>query len=93
LAKHIDSIQQFNLPYVVAINQFTHDTEAELNYLKTWCEQNNHPCEIANVWLNGGAGAKDLANTVVSLIEANEKTFTHLYNREQSLEDKILTIA
>ncbi len=93
LAKHIDSIQQFNLPYVVAINQFTHDTEAELNFLKTWCIENNHPCEIANVWLNGGLGAKDLANTVVSLIESNEQTFTHLYNREDKLEDKISTIA
>lgn len=93
LAKHIDSIQQFNLPYVVAINQFTHDTEAELNFLKTWCKDNNHPCEIANVWLNGGLGAKDLANTVVSLIESNEQTFTHLYNRQDKLEDKISTIA
>ena len=74
LAKHIDSIQQFNLPYVVAINQFTHDTEAELNFLKTWCEDNNHPCEIANVWLNGGAGAKELANRVIELIENNKKT-------------------
>ena len=45
-------------PVIVAINQFTHDTEAELNFLKTWCEDNNHPCEIANVWLNGGAAAK-----------------------------------
>ena len=93
LAKHIDSIQQFNLPYVVAINQFTHDTEAELNFLKTWCEDNNHPCEIANVWLNGGAGAKELANRVIELIENNNQTFGHLYNREDKLEDKILTIA
>ncbi|MDE5976853.1 MAG: formate--tetrahydrofolate ligase [Turicibacter sp.] len=93
LAKHIDSIQQFNLPYVVAVNQFTHDTEAELNYLKTWCAENNHPCEIANVWLNGGAGAKDLANRVVELIETNNQTFSHLYNREEKLENKILTIA
>lgn len=93
LAKHIDSIQQFNLPYVVAINQFTHDTEAELNFLKTWCEDNTHPCEIANVWLNGGAGAKELANRVIELIENNNQTFGHLYNREDKLEDKILTIA
>ena len=93
LAKHIDSIQQFNLPYVVAINQFTHDTEAELNFLKTWCEDNNPPCEIANVWLNGGAGAKELANRVIELIENNNQTFGHLYNREDKLEDKILTIA
>lgn len=93
LAKHIDSIQQFNLPYVVAINQFTHDTEAELNFLKSWCEENSHPCEIANVWLNGGAGAKELASCVVELIDGNDQTFAHLYNREDSLEDKILTIA
>lgn len=93
LAKHIDSIQQFNLPYIVAINQFTHDTEKELDFLKTWCEEFGHPCEIANVWLNGGAGAKELATRIVSLIEDNTQTFHHLYNREESLEQKILTIA
>ncbi|MGL4337081.1 MAG: formate--tetrahydrofolate ligase [Turicibacter sp.] len=93
LAKHIDSISQFNLPYVVAINQFTHDTEAELNYLSTWCKDNNHPCEIANVWLNGGAGAANLASTVISLIDSNSQNFKHLYDREESLEDKVLTIA
>lgn len=93
LAKHIDSIQKFNLPYVVAVNQFTHDTEAELEFLKKWCEENNHPCEIANVWLNGGAGAKELANRVIELIENNDQTFRVLYEREAKLEDKILTIA
>ena len=77
----------------MAVNQFTHDTEAELNFLKSWCEENNHPCEIANVWLNGGAGAKELAERVVELVDQNNQTFTHLYNREDSLEDKILTIA
>ncbi len=93
LAKHIDSIQQFNLPYVVAVNQFTHDTEAELAFLTSWCEENNHPCEIANVWLNGGAGAKQLAQRVVTLIDSNSNDFQHLYPREASLEDKILTVA
>ena len=93
LAKHIDSIQKFNLPYVVAVNQFTHDTEAELEFLKKWCEENNHPCEIANVWLNGGAGAKELANRVIELVENNDQTFKVLYEREAKLEDKILTIA
>lgn len=93
LAKHIDSIQQFNLPYIVAINQFTHDTAAELEFLKTWCEEHNHPCEIANVWLNGGAGAKDLANHVVKLIEQNNLKFHQIYEPNQSFEEKILTIA
>ena len=93
LAKHIDSIQKFNLPYVVAVNQFTHDTEAELEFLKRWCEENNHPCEIANVWLEGGAGAKALANRVIELVEGNHQTFKFLYERESRLEDKILTIA
>ena len=93
LAKHIDSITQFNLPYIVAVNQFTHDTEAELEFLTSWCEQNNHPCEIANVWLNGGAGAKQLATRVVSLIEENNQTFNQIYERNQTLEEKILTIA
>lgn len=93
LAKHIDSIQKFNVPYVVAINHFIHDTEAEIGFLTTWCKKHGHPCAIANSWAEGGKGTIDLAQTVVKLVDNNTQQFNVLYPQDSPLETKILTIA
>jgi len=93
LAKHIDSVQKFNVPYVVAINHFIHDTEAEIDFLKSWCQEKGHPCEVAKSWAEGGKGAMALANRVVNLIETQEHRFKMLYSSKDKLEVKILTVA
>jgi len=93
LAKHIDSIQKFNIPYVVAINHFIHDTKAEIDFLTHWCQENGHPCELAKSWAEGGKGTMDLAQTVVELIENNTQKFNVLYPQDAELETKIATIA
>ncbi len=94
LEKHIDSVRQFNLPYVVALNKFITDTEAELNALLTWGKENNHPIEMSEVWEFGGKGGIDLAKRVIEVIE-NEKEykFDYLYDLNDSIEKKIDTIA
>jgi len=94
LAKHIDSITHFNLPYVVAINEFPTDTKNEVKFIQDWCAENGHPVELSQVWAKGGEGAIELANTVLSQIEAKDgaETFTPLYDLDMSLEDKINTI-
>lgn len=93
LQKHIETIQAFNLPYVVAINRFLHDTEAELNALKRWGEENNHPIEFSEVWEHGGNGGVDLAKRVVEVIENNQQEFHVLYDLDLSIEEKIEKIA
>ena len=93
LAKHIDSVTKFGVPYVVAINHFVHDTEAEVDFLLNWCVQNGHPVEIAKGWAEGGAGTIDLAKRVVDIVEQGAADFKLLYERKASFEDKILTIA
>jgi len=93
LAKHIDSVQKFNIPYVVAINHFIHDTKAEIDFLTNWCQENGHPCELAKSWAEGGKGTMELAQTVVELIENNTKKFNVLYPQNAQLETKIATIA
>ena len=93
LEKHLETIQEFNLPYTVAINHFVNDTEREISALTEWLEQNNHPYSISKVWAEGGDGAIDLANKVLDQIENNTKTFKRLYENEDSLEDKIKAIA
>ncbi len=93
LQKHIETIQEFNLPYVVAVNHFVHDTDAEHKALADWLEKMNHPYALSKVWADGGDGAVDLANKVLSQIESNTKPFKRLYENEQSIEEKIEVIA
>ncbi len=92
LAKHIDTIQSFNLPYVVAINEFASDTQAEVEALSNWCQQHKHPMSLSQVWAKGGAGALDLASQLIAIVE-EENDFNQIYEVSDSVEDKILKIA
>ena len=92
LAKHIDSITKFGVPYVVAINKFAKDTPSEVDALLSWCEENNHPVALADGWAKGGAGMKELADLVVEACD-KENSFHHLYDVNSSIEEKINTIA
>lgn len=92
LAKHIDTVQQFGLPYIVAINEFATDTKAEVEALENWCEENNHPMSLSQVWAKGGEGALDLAEKVIELCD-QENTYAPLYDVNKSIEEKIETIA
>ena len=68
LAKHIDSVSKFGVPYIVGINHFIHDTDAEVDFLMNWCKEFNHPVEMSKGWAEGGAGVADLAQKVVDII-------------------------
>lgn len=92
LAKHIESVQKFGLPYVVAINKFAKDTENEVNALLEWCRDNNHPVALADGWAKGGAGMKELADLVTEACK-KENTFHQIYDVNDSIENKISTIA
>ncbi len=92
LAKHIDTIQQFGLPYVVAINEFATDTKEEVEALQNWCQENGHPMSLSQVWAKGGEGALDLASKVIDLCE-QENQYAPLYDVNASIEEKIETIA
>lgn len=92
LAKHIENIQKFGLPIVVAINAFPTDTENELQELKALCESMGASVNISEAWAKGGEGAIDLAQKV---IEATEKpsNFQYMYDVNDSIKDKINAIA
>lgn len=92
LAKHIDTIKHYNLPYVVAINEFVSDTQNEVEALKKWCNQHNHPMALSQVWEKGGAGGVDLANEIVKLCDQENK-FEPIYDVESTIEEKVNTIA
>lgn len=92
LAKHIETIQAFGLPYIVAINKFSSDTQLELNTIQQWCKEHGHTVSISNVWENGGVGAKDLAQNVIALCKQSSD-FKPLYRLDMTIEEKIKTVA
>ena len=93
LKKHIENIHQFGLPVVVAINQFTHDTEQEISKVKEKCDYLGVDVVICSHWRDGGKGAIDLAKAVVDLSENHKTDFNFLYPDDMSLWNKMKTIA
>ena len=96
LEKHIESMQKYNLPVVVAINKFISDTDAEIQVIKDFCAKMD--VEVANceIWEKGGEGGKELVEKVLNAIEKNEKSekkYTPLYDLDLSIQEKIEKIA
>lgn len=93
LKKHIENITNiYNLPLVVAINKFKSDTDKELNKLQDLIKELQYDSVICDVWANGGMGALELADKVVTI--CNQKNdFRYCYDLCDSLEDKIKAVA
>jgi len=89
LQKHIENIQQFKVPYVVAINSFITDTDAETKALADFLGGNGHPWSLSEVWEKGGEGAVDLARKVIKEIDTKPNNFTRMYNDEDTIAEKI----
>ena len=89
LEKHLENIQDvYGLPAVVAINKFPLDTEAELQAVYDACQKRGVDVVISDVWANGGAGGKELAEKVVELAKGDNH-FQFVYNEEDSIETKL----
>jgi len=94
LKKHIAIIRSFHLPAIVAINRFPADTEADLDLLKHFCEQNDASFALSEAYAKGGEGAVALAHKVVEAIEANPNPQpTTTYDREDAPIEKISKVA
>ena len=93
LEKHIENIQKYDVPVVVTLNSFLTDTEAENDYIRTFCEERGCEFALSEVWEKGGEGGIALAEKVLETLETKESRFHTLYNDEISLEEKIETIS
>lgn len=93
LARHIANIKKFNVPAVVAINQFVTDTAAEIAAISAACDALGAKAIVASHWSDGGAGTEELAHHVVELADSGVADFTPLYPDEMPLWEKIETIA
>ena len=93
LEKHIENIQKFDVPVVVAINDFITDTEKEHTAIIDYCMKTGIECKISSHWEKGGKGASDLAEEVVKIADSNLAEFKTLYDNKMSLWDKTQHIA
>ncbi len=93
LEKHIENIHKYKVPVIVTLNRFVTDTQAELDFVKEFCQERDCDFALANVWEKGGEGGIDLANTIINTIETKESNFEVLYEDELSIKDKIKTIS
>ena len=93
LEKHIENVNKFGVPTVVAINRFSDDSEAELELVRKRCEELGVNVALSEVWAEGGKGGEELANAVVNVLENEESNFEYLYDEKAPIKEKIETIA
>ncbi len=93
LAKHIENMRIFGVPFVVGVNRFPSDTEAEIEKVKKLCQAGKARAALSEVYSKGGEGGEELAQEVLKAIKEDENRFTFLYKLDQPLLEKIETIA
>jgi formate--tetrahydrofolate ligase len=93
LAKHVENIQKFGVPVVIAINDFVADTEKEHAAIIDFCNSISIECRISSHWEKGGAGAAGLAEEVVKIADANLAKFKTLYEDKLPLWEKTKYVA
>jgi formate--tetrahydrofolate ligase len=93
LERHVDNIRKFGVPVVVAINRFAVDSKAELAAIVEGCRRLDVPAALCNHFVEGGAGALDLADAVISEIDKGSANFHTLYPDSMPPLRKIEAIA
>lgn len=93
LERHMRNLAKFGVPVAVAINRYTADTDAEVETVRSFCEQFGVKAINCTHWADGGEGATELAEHVVELCDSGTAQFRTLYGDDLSLWDKTLTIA
>ncbi len=93
LARHVENLQKFGLPVLVALNRFTSDTTAEIDAVKAAMAALGAEAHLCTHWGEGAAGAADLARAVNRVLAEGKARFRPLYEPSLPLADKLRTIA
>jgi formate--tetrahydrofolate ligase len=93
LGRHIRNVGQFGIPAIVAVNNFTTDTESEFQLVKKYCAELGVEAILCTHWANGSKGTSGLAKKVVELSESGTQQFRLLYEDSIPLWEKVNTIA
>lgn len=93
MEKHLENLQKYGLPVVVAVNRFPGDTEEELFRIIRRCEDLGFEAVVADVYARGGAGGEDLARAVVDMVDNNHSDPRPLYELDAPVKEKIEILA
>jgi formate--tetrahydrofolate ligase len=93
LEKHIENLQKYGVPVVVALNRFTSDTEAEIEYVKSFCIERDCEFSLCEVWEKGGEGGIDLAKKLLKTMEEKQSNYKPLYDLDLTIKEKIEIIS
>jgi len=94
LERHFNNMQNnFGLPCIICINHFVNDTDAEVELLKSKAESMGAKVVTSKHWADGGAGAEDLAKTVVEIVDSHSGKHKYVYEDNDSLWEKIEAVA
>ena len=92
LEKHIENMQKYNIPVLVAINKFITDTDREIEEIQKFCNSKGVEAALCEIWEKGGDGGKELVDKVIGAISRNEKSekrFYFLYDEKLPIKEKI----
>jgi formate--tetrahydrofolate ligase len=92
LEKHIENMQKYNIPVLVAINKFITDTDREIKEIQKFCNSKGVEAALCEIWEKGGDGGKELVDKVIGAIggnEESEKRFSFLYDEKLPIKEKI----
>ena len=89
LKKHIENMQSFGAPVVVAVNRFDTDSEEELDTVINMCREWGAECALSEVFAKGGEGGLELAEKVIAAAESGKAEYIPAYDTEMSIQDKI----
>ncbi|MGZ5022898.1 MAG: formate--tetrahydrofolate ligase, partial [Chthoniobacterales bacterium] len=93
LKQHIENVNKFGVPAVVAVNKFVTDTDAEVAEVQKAAESMGTKAFLCTHWADGGKGTEQLAHHVVKVIDEGKANFKPLYPDDMKLRDKVKTIA
>ncbi len=93
LKRHIENVNKFGVPAVVAVNKFITDTDAEIAEVQKAAESMGTKAFLCTHWADGGKGTEALAHHVVKVIDEGKANFKPLYPDDMKLRDKVKTIA
>ncbi len=93
LEKHIENLHKYGVPVVVTLNAFVSDTQAEIRFVKKFCNDRNCDFAISKVWEQGGEGGLELAGAVLNTLETKQSHFSPIYGNSLSIIEKIIRIS
>lgn len=89
LEKHIENVRKFGVPVLVSLNRFSTDSEKELAYIRSKCDEWGVEVAISEVFLKGGEGGIEIARKLCDLIDRQPSGFKMLYDLDLTIKEKI----